>query len=307
MINLYDIRYLRVGVRDIESSTRFMTDIVGLQLVVVEGKSAYFRSDKVDVLGETRDHTLVLSEGDPADQIFGLDLKNPSDFDAVGAMLEAVGRPVRIGTQAECDSRRVRAFIATTDPSGNKIEIVSRPFNSGVRYFPGRDAGVTGFSHIGLFSTDTARDTKFWTDVCNGRVSDWIGDTTFVRLNTMHHSVVLTPSRSTGIQHINHQVESIDDVMRSYYFLRTHNIKIIYGPGRHPISTAVMVYFEGPDGLVFEYSCDVKHIMPEDEVGHRPRQFSYDHYNGCMWGSRPFVDGLPQACRGVVAGTKWVV
>ena len=297
MINLQDIRYLHIGTRDIESSTKFVTEIVGLQLVAREGKTAYFRSDKVQARGDTRDHTLALFEGDPADQTIGFDLKNPDDLDAVAAGLEAAGRPVHLGTAAECDVRRAKAFIATTDPSGNKIEIVARPFNTGVRYFPSRDAGITGFSHIGLFSTDTTRDTKFWSGICNGRVSDWIGDTTFMRINTAHHSVVLTPSKGIGIQHINHQVEDIDDVMRSYYFLRERNIKIIYGPGRHPISTAVMVYFEGPDGMVFEYSCDVKHIMPEDEATHRPRQFSHDHYNGCMWGSRNFSEGLPRASR----------
>jgi 2,3-dihydroxy-p-cumate/2,3-dihydroxybenzoate 3,4-dioxygenase len=297
MINLHDIRYLRIGTRDIETSIKFATDIIGLQLVGREGKAAYFRSDKVAVRGDTRDHTLVLFEGDPADQTIGFDLKDAGDFDAVAASLEAAGRRIHIGTAAECDARRTKAFIATTDPSGNKIEIVARPFNTGQRYFPGRDAGITGFSHIGLFSTDTARDTAFWSGICNGRVSDWIGDTTFMRINTMHHSVVLTPSTAIGIQHVNHQVEDIDDVMRSYYFLREKGIKIIYGPGRHPISTAVMVYFEGPDGLVYEYSCDVKHILPNDEATHRPRQFSYDHYNGCMWGSRPFVEGLPRVPR----------
>jgi 2,3-dihydroxy-p-cumate/2,3-dihydroxybenzoate 3,4-dioxygenase len=307
MINLHDIRYLRVGTTDIESAIKFTTDIIGLQLVAREGKAAYFRSDKVQVPGDTRDHTLVLFEGDPADQTIGFELKNPGDFDAVASALEAAGRPVHIGTASECESRRARAFVASTDPSGNKIEIVARPYNSGVRYFPGRDAGITGFSHIGLFSTDTARDSKFWSEICNARVSDWIGDTTFMRINTMHHSVVLTPSKSIGIQHINHQVESVDDVMRSYYFLRERNLKIVYGPGRHPISTAIMVYFEGPDGMVFEYSCDVKHIRPEDEATHRPRQFSYDHYNGDMWGSRPFVDGLPREPRHSAEGQRLLV
>jgi 2,3-dihydroxy-p-cumate/2,3-dihydroxybenzoate 3,4-dioxygenase len=297
MINLNDIRYLRIGTRDLESSIKFVTEIVGLQLVAQEGKAAYFRSHKVATRGDTKDHSLVLFEGDPRDQTIGFELNDARDLDAVGAALEAAGRPVRLGTASEAATRRAKAFIATVDPSGNKIEIVARPYYAGQRFFPSRDAGITGFSHIGLFSTDTVRDTKFWVEICNGRISDWIGDTTFLRINTQHHSVVLTPSPGIGIQHINHQVEDIDDVMRSYYFLRERNIKIIYGPGRHPISTAVMVYFEGPDGMVYEYSCDVKHITPAEEADYRPRQFSLDHYNGCMWGSRSFTEGLPKEAR----------
>jgi hypothetical protein len=55
-----------------------------------------------------------------------------------------------------------------------------------------------------------------------------------------------------------------------------------------------MVYFEGPDGMVYEYSVGVKHIMPEREANYRPRQFSLERYNGDMWGSFIDTEGLPR-------------
>jgi 2,3-dihydroxy-p-cumate/2,3-dihydroxybenzoate 3,4-dioxygenase len=287
MIDLHDIRYLRIGTPDLEAAIRFATDIVGLQLVAREGKAAYFRSDKVEVRGDTRDHTLVYFEGDPADHTIGFDLIDAADLDKVGAELERAGRPVHLGTRAECDARRVRAFLASSDPSGNKIEIVARPFHSGVRYFPARDAGITGFSHIGLYTKDAARDEAFWTRICNARVSDWIGDAALLRIATAHHSIALFPAQRTGVQHVNHQVEDIDDVMKSWYFLKEKGVKILLGPGRHPLSTAVMLYFRGPDGLCYEYSCGVKHILPEQEAAYRPRQFAFDQYAICLWGSKP--------------------
>jgi 2,3-dihydroxy-p-cumate/2,3-dihydroxybenzoate 3,4-dioxygenase len=167
MVNLHDIRYVRVGTLDLDSAVRFATDIVGLQLVARDAKTAYFRSDKVAVRGDTRDHTLVYFEGDPADQSIGFDLHDPDDLDAVGAELERAGHQVHFGTREECDRRRVKAFIASNDPSGNRIEFVAKPFHAGVRYFPGRDAGVTHFSHIGLYTTNAQRDEKFWTRLCN--------------------------------------------------------------------------------------------------------------------------------------------
>ena len=285
MINLKDIRYLRIGTPDLEGAIGFATDVVGLQLVAREGKAAYFRSDSVETRGDTRDHTLVYFEGDPADHTVGFDLLDPDDLDAVGAELERAGRPVRRGTREECELRRARDMIATLDPSGNKIEIVARPYHSGVRYFPGRDAGITHFSHIGLYSSDARRDQDFWTGICNARVSDWLGESPFLRIDTVHHSVVLFPTDHGGIEHINHQVEDIDDVMKAYYWLRERGVHIVWGPGRHPISTAIMVYFAGPDGMIFEYSCGVKHIAPEEEATYRPRQFGMDRFNGCMWGS----------------------
>ena len=287
MINLQDIRYLRIGTPDLEGAIRFATEIVGLQLVAREGRTAYFRSDKVDVRGDTSDHTLVYFEGDPLDQTIGFDLHDPDDLDRVGAELETAGQPVHLGTREECDRRRVRAFIASTDPTGNKIEIVARPFHSGVRTFGARDAGITGFSHIGLYTKNAARDEAFWTRICNARVSDWIGDAALLRIATAHHSIALFPAQRTGVQHINHQVEDIDDVMKSWYFLKEKGVKILLGPGRHPLSTAVMLYFRGPDGMVYEYSCGVKHIQPDQEAAYRPRQFAFDQYAICMWGSTP--------------------
>ncbi len=289
MINLRDIRYLRIGTPNLEAAIEFATGIAGLQLVGREGKAAYFRSDKVAVRGDTRDHTLVYFEGDPKDHAIGFDLDDPDDLDRVAAAMEKEGYPVHQGSSEECELRRVKAFIASRDPSGNRIEIVTRPFHSGVRYFPARDAGITHFSHIGLRTSNPKRDEAYWTRICNARVSDWIGDAPLLRISTCHHSLALFPSAFPGVQHINHQVEDVDDIMRSYYFLRERGVKIVFGPGRHPLSSAMMVYFEGPDGMVYEYSVGVKHIMPADEAGYRPRQFGFERYALCMWGSKPDI------------------
>jgi 2,3-dihydroxy-p-cumate/2,3-dihydroxybenzoate 3,4-dioxygenase len=292
MIDLQDIRYLRIGTADLEGAIHFATAMVGLELVAREGKAAYFRSDKVEIRGDTRDHTLVYFEGDPNDHTIGFDLKDHADLDAVGAALEKAGHPVRSGTKEECELRRVKAFIASTDPSGNKIEIVTRPFHSGLRYFPARDAGITHFSHIGLKTTNPQRDETFWTKLYNARVSDWIGDSPLLRIATAHHSLALFPSSVPGVQHINHQVEDIDDLMRSWYFFKEKGVKILFGPGRHPLSTAVMLYFQGPEGLVYEYSVGVKHILPAEEATYRPRQFPFDPESFCMWGALPEFDGM---------------
>ena len=266
MVNLHDIRYLRIGTANLESAIEYATKIVGLQLVGREGRSAYFRSDKAAVRGDTRDHTLVYVEGDPSDHVAAFDILDRDSLDAVAAELEKAGHPVHWGTKDECAQRRVANFIGFKDPTGNKLEIVAKPFHSGVRTFQSRDAGITHFSHIGLRTSNAARDEAFWTRLMNARVSDWIGDAPLLRINTVHHSLALFPSPHPGVQHINHQVEDFDDIMRSYYFLREKGVKIVFGPGRHPSSSACFLYFEGPDGMVYEYSVGVKHIQP----GRRP-------------------------------------
>ncbi len=79
------------------------------------------------------------------------------------------------------------------------------PHHSGRRYFPSRDAGVTGFSHIGLRTLDARRDEAFWTGLLSARVSDRIGEAPLLRIDEVHHKIALFPSSYPGVQHINHQ------------------------------------------------------------------------------------------------------
>src|SRR5437773_9504915 len=122
MVDLHDIRYLRIGTPDLQSAVEFATQIVGLQPAGREGKAAYFRSDKTSARGDTRDHTLVYIEGDPSDHVIGFDLKNREDFDRAGAEIEKAGHPVRYGSKDECEQRRVQQLLAFEDPSGRSEE-----------------------------------------------------------------------------------------------------------------------------------------------------------------------------------------
>lgn len=282
MINLQDIRYVRLATRNVAAATDYAQRILGLELVRKEGKFTYLR-------GDDRDHTIVYYEGDPRETTAAFEVRTADELEAAGVTLEGMKMDARRGTREEAEQRRVDDFVAFRDPSGNNIELVLRPHHSGRRYFPSRDAGITSFSHIGLRTTDPVRDEAFWTGVCNARVSDRIGAAPLLRIDEVHHKIALFPSTYPGVQHINHQVESIDDVMRAWYFLKEQGVKIVFGPGRHPTSSAMFLYFEGPDGMVYEYSTGVRLIKPEDEAGYQPRQFPFSAQSFCMWGSKPDI------------------
>jgi 2,3-dihydroxy-p-cumate/2,3-dihydroxybenzoate 3,4-dioxygenase len=280
MIKLQNVCYVRLGTRDLEGATRFATDILGLEISDRSRNARHFKSDQ-------REHTLCYFDGDPAIQIAGFEVASSDDLDSAAAELEKLGHVVNLGTRSEAAARMVRAFIGFADPTGNRIELAWRPAVSGAKYYGMRDAGITGFSHIGLCTTDPVRDEEFWTSVCNARVSDRIGDAALLRIDEVHHSIALFPTNRAGIQHINHQVETADDIMRSLHFLNEHGIKITFGPGRHPTSSAKFLYFEGHDNIVFEYSAGVGKIA--DELLYRERQFPFDSKGLCQWGAKPQI------------------
>jgi 2,3-dihydroxy-p-cumate/2,3-dihydroxybenzoate 3,4-dioxygenase len=282
MIRLNDLRYVRMGTPDPAAAAEYAQKILGLELVRREAGALYLR-------GDGRDHTLVYFQGSPSDHSTGWQVADRAALSVAATDLESHGIAVHAGTRAESAQRHVADLIWFTDPSGNRHELVVGPNESGKPFAPSRDCGVWSFSHIGLRTTNAARDEAFWTTVMGARTSDRIGDAALLRIDEVHHKIALFPSRHAGVQHVNHQVHGVDDVMRSYYFLRENGVKIVFGPGRHPTSGAVFLYFEGPDGMVYEYSTGVRLIKPEEEATYRPRQFPFAPESFCMWGSRPDI------------------
>lgn len=280
--DLHDIRYVRIGCEDLDTSIAFATDILGLELMERGANSAYLR-------GDDRDHNICYTRGRESGQATGWEVESMAALDAAAAALEAEGVRVRAGTSAERDQRRVRGLVMVTDPTGNSIELVARPNACGRRYYGTRDAGINAFSHVGLRTTNAPADEAFWVGNMGAKVSDWIGDAALIRINEVHHNVALFPSSYAGIQHVNFQVDTQDDIMRSFYFLQARNVRIVFGPGRHPTSGARFLYFQGPDDIIYEYSCGVRSITAEDEKTYVPRSFPFEPSSFCMWGSKPDI------------------
>lgn len=280
--DLHDIRYVRIGTDNLDDSIEFATRILGLELVDRDQNAAYLR-------GDDRDHNVVYVRGRSAGHVLGFELRDMAALDAAAAMFEAAGIAVHYGTSDEREQRRVRGLVSVKDPTGNVIDLVARPAASGGRYYGTRDAGITSFSHVGLRTSDPKADEDFYTRLLNAKVSDWIGDAALLRIDDVHHKIALFPSTFAGLQHVNFQVESQDDIMRSFYFLQKNNVRIVFGPGRHPTSGARFLYFQGPDGLVYEYSTGVRMITEEDEKTYVPRQFPMTNSSFCMWGSEPDI------------------
>lgn len=280
MIEIERLRYVRLSTRNLPGAIDFAQRILGLQLIEKSNEQAAFRSD-------FRDHTLVYEVGDPSQQLIGLELRNEATLERAVAALAASGITATAADASALARRKVRAMASFRDRSGNTFELVVRPETSGWRYFPSRDAGVTGLAAVALRTTANGADEALWTTMFSGRVSDWVGDAAFIRFDDAHHRLALHPSGRPGVLAIEYEVEDMNQIMQAIYFLRAAQVKILHGPGRRPTSEQIFLTFAGPDDMLFSYVAEGMRITDEDT--HRPRQFARKHTSFCVWGSESSV------------------
>jgi 2,3-dihydroxy-p-cumate/2,3-dihydroxybenzoate 3,4-dioxygenase len=269
---LIQLCYVRLAVKQPQPAAAFATDVLGLQ-PVPDPQALLFRSDH-------RHHTLCLAT-DTTTSSIGLEIADEAALDRVAEGLQQEGFAAREAMAEECAQRFVRRALIVVDATGNEIDLVLRPAQSGRRYFPSRDAGITGLQSVGLRSRTLKDDLRLWTIVLGAQISDWAGDVAYLGFDRKHHRIALYPSDRAGILYVSYGVESLDSIMQSYYFVGERQIKIVHGPGREPASGQIFLRFEGPEGHVFCFGFGLDDIAPD----HHPRQFAAHASSLCEWGS----------------------
>ena len=270
MTTILDITQIGVGVPDRERFDNFTRDMLGFPVSrSPDGKVTYVRPDRYPhriAATTTRESTL---------RYLGFDVGGKQELADWQTKLTAEGIHWRHGTAAECAERRVTNLIEFTDPDGHNLalsygfEVEKEP----VRYT--RDLSVLGLGHVLLTVKDTQRSHDFYTAVLGFRLSDWvyIDDNIrlcFLRCNARHHSIAFAPcmpGKFPRLQHVMLEVESLDDVMRSYHFLRIHKAPIGMGPGRHINCQTVHVYVQTPGGFAVEFGWGHRRL---DDATHQP-------------------------------------
>lgn len=276
LIAIEQLRYVLLGTADLVGATAFAQRILGLEPVDRTETLATFRSDD-------RDHTLAFHANDATLRAVGFEVRDTETLAIALEAAKARGLAAARGTAEQAALRKVRDFIWFNDYSGNRIELVVRPMNSGWRYFPSRDAGITGLNAVMLRSTAIEKDEALWTELLGARVSDWAGDAPYLSIDGAHHRLVLIPSTRAGILSVEFSVESVNLLMRNYYVLQHSQTAIMHGPGRRPASEQLFLTFSGPDGINYSFVAEGRTIVPGSGPG--PRQFPAGPKGLCSWSS----------------------
>jgi len=276
------LRFIRLPVVEIEAALGFARGLIGLELSETDKGLARLRCD--DKL-----YALEYNSSEPqAKPAVAFEVRTPKVLAEVRERLVSLGLRVEDIPPDLAQARRHRDSFAFEDFSGNRFEIVTRHQNKALRHFPTRDCGITGLSSVSLRSTHVARDAEIWAEVFGLSIRDYVGDAVYLGHDDHHHRLSLHPSDRPGIIQIAFDLEDLNNLMQNYYYLSSHQVRLLHGPGKLPCSGESFVTFEGPEGVGYRLV-----LQPEVPTWQsRPRQFSDAPASHCSWGSPSLIPEL---------------
>ena len=282
-----DFRYRKPGyvalhVTDLDRSVHFYRDVVGLALEERSAHTAYLTCSDDH-------HNVVLCQATvPGIKRMAFELESESDLAAAERHLRSMGWDVQVLDDAAASELKQGRTLRFKLPHSHLcFEFYAAMARAATPYAP-TVAKIQRLGHVVVGVADRDAVLKVLTEQLNFRVSDYFGDqVAFLRCfpNPYHHSFGVTRAAEDRFHHLNFMVSDIDDVGRATNRLRKHGAEIVYGPGRHDISTSIFLYFLDPDGLTAEYSFGMEEFPPEG--ARDPRQLPPRLEILDAWGGAP--------------------
>lgn len=276
------LAYAALTVTDLERSVAFYRDLLGLDLTG--------RSDDMACLRCSRDHhNLVLYAGsEPGLKRVAFQLESAADLDAAYQHFERLGFEPQRTDKGELERLKQGAsFRVRERHSGLVLEFAGPIMQVAQPYVP-TVASIARLGHVVIGSANFDAALQSLVGDFGFRVSDFVeGRFSFLRCfpNPLHHSLAVGKSEASHLHHVNFMVADIDDVGRALHRMRKHGVKIVFGPGRHPPSGSVFLYFLDPDGMTVEYSYGMEEFP---ETGARePRMLEPVPGSLDTWGAVP--------------------
>lgn len=284
-----DIRYKRLAyvalsVTNLERSTAFLKNIVGLQ----DGGPP--SGDEIFLRCSGDHHNVVLRHGaEPGIHRLAFEMESERALTALVNHLHSLGIVTTELSAAECTALGQMRSVRFREPNtGTTLELIAGMETLPTPYQP-TVAKIARLGHIVLNAKEQSKAVEFFMKEMNFRMSDRIGEAiTFMRCfpNPFHHSFAIGAAPENRLHHVNFMVSDMDDVGSAMYRLQKNKVPIVFGPGRHAESSgSIFIYFLDPDGMTFEYSFGMEEfaeINPRSARVLPPVPASYDN-----WGAAP--------------------
>lgn len=246
------LAYVALNVTDLDRSRAFYEQIVGFQHSGDGEGCAFFRCS-------SDHHNLVLYRSATAGlRQIGWELEDDDVLGNAFVDFQEAGIDVRWLSAAGSAALHLdRAFYLIDPTTGVRHDFFSTISEFAIEPFRPTVANILRLGHVVLKTRHYEDAIAFALGTLNFRLSDSVRDkVTFMRPfpSPFHHGVAYIKSESTLLHHVNFMVDTIDDVGKAFSRLQAAGVPIVYGPGRHPPSDSIFLYFLDPDGLTVEYS-----------------------------------------------------
>ncbi len=283
MIRYRKLGYVELNVTDPARSRAFYERIVGLEFV---GEGA---AGEVLLRCDSDHHNIVLHRAArPGLKRVGWMLEDDGQFERLHGRLAEHGIAWREVAPEECRRRHLGRVTRMVEPSSGTTFEFYRPAETRPYAYTSSVAKIQRIGHAVIRTAHYHAVTAFLRDVLNFAESDAIGESiAFFRCfpNPYHHGFGVASAGEEGWHHVNFMVTEIDDIGRALHRLRGAEVPIVYGPGRHPASGSVFLYWLDPDGMTVEYSFGMEQF-PE-HAPRLPRRLPPGPEFFDSWGSRP--------------------
>jgi 2,3-dihydroxy-p-cumate/2,3-dihydroxybenzoate 3,4-dioxygenase len=282
MIRYQRLGYVALNVSDLDRAAAWYTEVLGLQRVG-EG-----RAQPLFLRCSDDHHNIVLHcAARPGLKRIGFEMESTAALEALRARLEREAIPVDPVSTEECEQLHLGAALRFVEPyTGATFECYESMRSFGSQPYVPTVAHIQRLGHVVLRTSRYREAVGFYTDVLNFRVSDTIdGLVCFMRCfpNPLHHSIALASAATGGLHHVNFMVTEVDDIGRALWRFAKAGVPVVNGPGRHPPSGSMFLYFLDPDGLTLEYSFGMEEF-PE-QAPRKPRTLEPVRESFDYWGA----------------------
>lgn len=261
------LAYVALNATDPDRTAAFYRDQVGLEPA---GHSA---DGSLRLrCGAEAFHILLSRAQEPGLKRMAFEMIDAAALDTLVLRLAENGVAVMEVAEAErLDLGLGRAVRISEPVTGAVIEFHEAGVPTSAAPFASTVTKIKRLGHLVIKSPQWAQTVAFFTDMLGFAVSDIIdGSVCFMRCtpNPFHHSLGVGAG-PIGLHHVNFMVTEIDDIGRALHRFKRGGVDVVGGPGRHPTSDSVFLYFLDPDGLTLEYSFGMEEFPASDPRPHR--------------------------------------
>jgi 2,3-dihydroxy-p-cumate/2,3-dihydroxybenzoate 3,4-dioxygenase len=282
MFRYKKLGYVALNVSDVQKSTEFYHNMVGLKLVEQNKNGVSFFRCSND------HHNVVLyPSNEPGLKRVGFQVENEEQLEIAFEHFTKQGlNPVEVSKEELEELRQGRSFRIVEPNTGLQMEYYSQMMHI-IRDYNPQLTKIQRLGHVVLNVVEQDKALEFFIKVLNFRISDTLGENAWLRCfpNPLHHSFALIKNSENKLHHVNFMVTDIDDIGIAKTRITNNGVTTVFGPGRHEPSQSIFFYFLDPDGMTMEYSFGMEEF-PEGSA-REARMLEPGPMTLDRWGGKP--------------------